>query len=556
MDYYTIVAQRAMLERDFVGRRIETMRISDTYTVSLGFDDDLGLRLSSIPDMPYLHTVEKRYLPQKKARSWYQKHFSGSTLTDVDVTYGDRILSLKFDTGCLLIFEMTGRHANIVLADPEGILFGVLRTVTGSVSAIRQVMPGIPYVPPPARDFPDLVWGPLPVLERSIRSVDGSIRDALRNTVCCGSDLFAREALARAGIDPGANVPTLSGDELLHLLKVSATLAVTIERGGAGATIVMSEDGIPKDVFPERMTATGIEVSYDDDLDEAIKSYSRNREIALELKSLRAGIIGALNREERSTKSTIKKIKRECGDDSEPELLEQQGNTLLANLHRVQRGMTSVVLDDPYGTGDREIDLDPKLDGPANAQRLFTRSRKLRQASKHAVERLKILEERLEHLSQERDIVAVLEDVKKLRELSKKQTNKQGSTRSEDPDIQFPRRFKSRSGLDIIVGRNDRENDGLVRWARKNDLWLHAQNIGGSHVILRTPGKQPPDHWSIEQAAAIAAYYSKGKTSAIVPVVCTLVKYVVKRRGQGPGKVTYTREKVLSAEPGIPSGES
>lgn len=553
MDYYTIVAQRAMLERDFVGQRIETIRLSDTYTVSIGFDGDVGLKLSSTPDMPYLHTVEKRYLPKKNARSWYQKYYSGSTLTGVDVTFGDRVLSLKFDTGSRLIFEMTGRHANIILADPEGILFGAVRTVTGSVSAIRQVRPGIPYVPPPARDFPDVVWGPLPVLERGIRSVDGSIREALRNTVCCGSDLFAREVLARAGIDPGAKAPSLSGDELLHLLKVSATLADTIERGGAGATIVMSEDGIPKDVFPERMTAAGIEVSRDDDLDEAVKTYARNREIALELKSLRAGIIGALNREERSTKSTIKKIKRECGDDSEPELLEQQGNTLLANLHRIQRGMTSVVLDDPYGSGDREIDLDPKLDGPENARRLFTRSRKLRHAAKRAGKRLEILEERLEHLGRERDIVAVMEDVKKLRELSKKQTGKQVSIWGNDQDVQFPRRFKSRSGLDIIVGRNDRENDGLVRWARKNDLWLHAQNIGGSHVILRAPGKQSPDHRSVEQAAAIAAFYSKGKTSAIVPVVCTQVKYVVKRRGQGPGKVTYTREKVLFAEPGIPS---
>ena len=104
------------------------------------------------------------------------------------------------------------------------------------------------------------------------------------------------------------------------------------------------------------------------------------------------------------------------------------------------------------------------------------------------------------------------------------------------------------------MGRSDTENDELVRWARRNDFWLHAQNIGGSHVILRSPGKQNPDQRSIQQAAAVAAYYSKGKTSAVVPVVCTPVKYVVKRKGQGPGKVTYTREKVLFVEPGLPGG--
>ena len=121
-----------------------------------------------------------------------------------------------------------------------------------------------------------------------------------------------------------------------------------------------------------------------------------------------------------------------------------------------------------------------------------------------------------------------------------------------DADEKFPRRFRSVSGLEIIVGRNDRENDELIRWAHKNDFWLHAQNIGGSHVILRSPGRQSPDHKSIELAAAIAAYYSKAKTSAVVPVACTQVKYVVKRKGQGPGKVTYTREKVLFVQPGVP----
>ena len=128
----------------------------------------------------------------------------------------------------------------------------------------------------------------------------------------------------------------------------------------------------------------------------------------------------------------------------------------------------------------------------------------------------------------------------------------QASARHSGIDEKFPRRYKSVSGLDIIVGRNDKENDELVRWAGKNDFWLHAQNIGGSHVILRSPGKQSPDHKSVGLAATIAAYYSKAKNSAVVPVVCTQVKYVVKRKGQGPGKVTYTREKVIFAQPGIP----
>ena len=218
--------------------------------------------------------------------------------------------------------------------------------------------------------------------------------------------------------------------------------------------------------------------------------------------------------------------------------------------------MKYVMLDDPYGTGEIEIELDPQRDGPRNAENFFTRARKLRSASAMAEERLSDLRNRLEKIAIEREEIDSLDDIKELKAISSRYMKMRVPGKYADFDEKFPRRFKSVSGLDIIVGRNDGENDELVRWARKNDFWLHAQNVGGSHVILRSPGKQSPDHKSVELAAAIAAYYSKAKTSSIVPVVCTQVKYVVKRRGQGPGKVTYTREKVLFAEPGIPSQNS
>ena len=143
--------------------------------------------------------------------------------------------------------------------------------------------------------------------------------------------------------------------------------------------------------------------------------------------------------------------------------------------------------------------------------------------------------------------------MKELKTIAARYERLQSKERAVDADQPFPRRFVSVSGLEIIVGRNNNENDELVRWAHKEDIWLHAQGVGGSHVILRTHGKkQSPDHTSIEQASAIAAYYSKAKTSSIVPVVHTPVKYVVKRKGQGPGQVTYTREKVVFVEPKLP----
>ena len=552
MDYYTILAKRMHLNSNFVDSKIESVKIKDKYNIFLGFEGNQALKLSSVPDMPYIITIEKRYIPQKNARVWYQKHFSGRKLTELQITHGDRILSFHFDSGIRLIFEMTGRHSNIIAVHNVGTITGAVRKVTKRESSFREIKSGTLYKPPPSRDFPDLVWTPLPAIERQLKSMEGTILETLRRTLCSGSRFFALEALSLAGINPEIYSIDLSSYTIFRLFKIMAELTSKIEQGGNGATIIYSKDSLPQDVFPIKMTASNLSIEHEDNLDEAVRKYAREREIELEKRSLRNNIIGSLNREEQSIKSTILKIERECGDKSEPENLERIGNTILANLHLLKKGMKTVMLADPYGSGEIEVDLNQTLDGPANARRFFKRAKKIRSASKIAEERLSNLRNRLENIIVERDNDANIDEIKMLKIIATKHKKIQTSATVFDADEKFPRRFRSVSGLEIIVGRNDRENDELVRWAHKNDFWLHAQNIGGSHVILRSPGRQSPDQKSVELAAAIAAYYSKAKTSAVVPVACTQVKYVVKRKGQGPGKVTYTREKVLFVQPGVP----
>ena len=215
--------------------------------------------------------------------------------------------------------------------------------------------------------------------------------------------------------------------------------------------------------------------------------------------------------------------------------------------------MSSVTLADPYGEETVEIDLDPTLGGPSNAERFFTRARKLRAAAHLVEERIAGIKKRLGGIDSEKKRLETLDDIRELKAMAAAYTGRISTDRTYDTDRSFPRRYRSVSGLEIVVGRNNRENDELVRWAGKNDIWLHAQGVEGSHVILRTPGKnQKPDRKSIELAASITAYYSKARTSAVVPVVYTAVKYVIKRKGQGPGQMTYSRENVIFTEPGLP----
>ena len=553
MDYYTICAQRALISDRLTGKILDTVRIFNKNTVFLGFDHDTALKLSGVPGMPYLHTVEKCYIPVRNAHDWHLSKFSGTTLDAVDINPGDRVLSFRFDSGFRLIFEMTGRYANIIAVNNEGIIAGSTRTITRHMSGFREICPGAEYIPPPARSYYDLVWGALPVLESRLKSSDTVITEALAVQLCAGSRLLAGEAVAQCDLDERLTPAELSTDDLFRLLKTIAAIVSRIETGGDGGTVIYGDDGLPRDVFPGRMKSAGAEDTYQESLDQAVISYSRSRESGLEHKQLKQSILTTLSREKKRISSTIVKIERESGGDADSGVLDHKGNTILANLHHITKGMKSVSLPDLYVTGeDITIELNPAQDGPGNAKRYFSQARKIKTASKLAEERITGLRRRIEEIDTELERYESLDDLKELRKASGKCFRQGASGRVYDTDQPFPRRFTSISGLEIIVGRNDKENDELVRWARKNDIWLHAQNIGGSHVILRSPGKQNPDHRSIEEAAGIAAYFSKAKTSSVVPVVWTRVKYVVKRKGQGPGQVRYTSEKVLFVEPVLP----
>lgn len=555
MDYYTIVAQRVLTEQEFVGRRIDTLRLRDYTTLYLGFEGERALRLACVPDMPCLHTMEKRFIPRRGAQDWHLARFAGKCLARVERTPGDRILSFVSESGFRIVFEMTGRNANLIVVNPDGIIAGATRIITGRESGFRTIRPGVPYTPPPSRGMTDVTEVSVDVLAGSLDARSGVVLPALA-ALCGGSRLFAAEVLALVKIDPAAETASLSAGEKIRLLEAAVSLARVIGQGGEGGTVVMDgrngDENLPRDVFPLPMSTATDRDRFFERLDEAVSVYSRDREMALERKSHRHFISAALDREERNIRSTVLKIGRDRGEESEPERLEHMANAVLASLQLISRGMRSVGIPDPYGEGTLEINLDPALDGSSNAERLFVRARKLRASAKISVERLEIIQRRLNEIQADRESLENMEDIRSLRDMAARYARRNALTREREEAEKFPRRFTSVSGLEIIVGRNDDENDQLIRWARRTDIWLHAQGVGGSHVILRSPGKQAPDHRSIEQAASIAAFYSKAKTSAIVPVAWTLLKYVVKRKGQGPGQVTYTREKVVFVEPGAP----
>ncbi|MCX5800096.1 MAG: NFACT family protein [Candidatus Eisenbacteria bacterium] len=242
------------------------------------------------------------------------------------------------------------------------------------------------------------------------------------------------------------------------------------------------------------------------------------------------------------------------------------GELILANLGTLRRGSTLVELKDIHVDGQSlvKVKLDPALSLTDNAERYFKKARKAERAlallKKRAasVERsLQVIEEFSEDIPEQVDAE---ESERVSRELDRLSGRVRGSTAARKPGAEVksgatfnPRTFETSDGMTIIVGRNNKENDYVTHHlAKPEDLWFHASAMPGSHVVLKKKGKSAPSRRAIEEAASVAAYFSKGRTSSGVPVIYTEKKYVHKPRGARPGLATCARERFLMVTPRKP----
>jgi len=237
---------------------------------------------------------------------------------------------------------------------------------------------------------------------------------------------------------------------------------------------------------------------------------------------------------------------------------EELGHILMANLHQIQPGQKKAILDDYYEGGTVTIKLKPDLPPQENARLYYEKHKQRKARLQYLKKELKEIENRL--VSEELEVEAFdqvpkpgelkfglsgfdPEEIQALRQFSKTQT-------PEKEQIRHPFREFEHEGYQIFVGKNARNNDELsFKFANKEDLWLHAKDVSGSHVVIRQQaGKKIPLN-VLEYAASLAAYYSKRKNDTLVPVIYTPRKYIRKRKGDPPGAVVVEREEVLMIEP-------
>lgn len=553
------------LESQLTGTRIEKIQQPARDQVILLLRGNRRLLLNAGANQPRIHiTTQLRDNPAQPPMfcMLLRKHIGSGRIAAIEQEPLERVVTLHIDamdelgeiSRYRLILECMGRHSNLILVAQDGRIIDCMRRVDFEMSQQRQVLPGLYYHLPPKQEK----ISPLAVEQEEFQtllascSAEKKLDSWLLDTFTAISPLVAREIVFRACGSTDARV-----EEETHCLWDAFSQWQKTAQETA-APYLLTRDGKLADFTYLPLLQYGIsaqctcEVSFGALLD----NFYAGREQAERVRQKGQDLLKtATNARDRLLRK-IALQEKEYAQTQNRDQLRICGELITANLYRMQRGETLLRAENYYEPDCpvMEIRLDPRLSPQENSAKYFKQYNKAKTAEKilaqqlqQGGEELRYLESVLQQLGQAEaeqdfnDIRAELTDGGYLRGRGKKQPGFQRASK--------PREFKSSTGLRILVGRSNKQNDQLTtKMAGPRDIWLHTQKIHGSHVILCTDGVEP-DEQSMLEAAMLAAYYSQGRESSKVPVDYTPVRYVKKPSGAKPGMVIYTTYQTMYVTP-------
>lgn len=521
-----------------------------------------------------IHLTEERKANPTHPSSFcmlLRKYLEGGKIKEIRQIGMERIIQIRIEAmndfrewqDKLLICEFMGRHSNIILINPESnMILDAIKRINSEMSSLREVLPGREYFPPPSQGKLE----PMTVEYESFASAlwkqdeNLDVATALFNLYTGISPFSARHICALAGLVTGIAVGECGEYELNRVYQATRDLIHSIDQGSSEPCIQYRKM-TPIEFSPYRPLSRpeGIVLKTYPTMNEAYDTFFTQRLIQLRLQSMQESLVRKIN--EHLQKAYRKKFLQE-GDLSEAgqkELYKTWGELLTSYAHRFKKGdMVAMVPD--FITGEEiALPLDVRYTPIQNAQRFFKIYNKAQGAKRHLVRMMRENQEGIDYLEsvavavKQAESPAEIEEI--IDELEKEKYLVAASARGKKKALRSaPRQFRSSDGFEIRVGRNNLQNDRLtLKESKRTDLWLHAQQIPGSHVIISLPAHitsidQVPDR-TLEEAAGLAARFSQASTSAKVPVDYTFRANVKKPGGARPGMVIYDNYWTLMAIP-------
>ena len=533
----------------------------DTVILHLrGRENRAKLLINPNPAAPRLHLTEAN--PENPAEPpmfcmLLRKHLSGARLVEITQSAMERMAVFTFS--CIdelgdavqkkLVAELMGRTCNLYLLGPDGRIIDCLRRIGLDETSRRPALPGLNY------QMPEEISKENPLdcnyVDLLCRPGADILADRLMDALGGLSPLICREAALFAAGDTDARVENLDA----HTVAERLELFFTEHLNHPTPCYFAAADGTPKQFafcpirqYGSYETAEGFSAL----LDSFYTLRDRKDTMRQKSQAVRKTVTNLCQRLKR--KLAIQE--KELAATYDRERLRQFGDIVTANIHRITKGQTLLQAEDFYDEDMKIVDipLSPILSPQQNAAKFYKDYARMKTAEKELTRQMAIAREELEYLCSVVDELnragteQELEEIKQELQVGGYIKADNGKKRIKQSKLP-PMRFESTDGYPIYVGRNNRQNDELTfKLARKDDLWLHASKVHGSHVIISCGGTTPPDD-TVTQAAQLAAFYSETTAGQNIPVDATTVKQVKKVPSGKPGMVIYHTYRTVIVNP-------
>ncbi|MGR9050224.1 Rqc2 family fibronectin-binding protein [Halobacillus faecis] len=512
------------------------------------------LLLSAHPSYARFHLTDDQYHNPKEPPMLcmlLRKHLVGGFIERIEQVDMERIVKFHIrtrnevgdETMKTLIIEVMGKHSNILLVDEEeGHMLDSIKHLPPSQNRHRTIMPGQPYkLPPEQGKINPVDLEP----EDFIRKLDfnaGKMDKQILNVVMGFSPMVTKEIVHRAGLG-GSQAVKEAYREIREII-LNHTYEPQIHRAEKEQFYV-----IPLHAFSD-----GVENF--ESVSAMLDDYYSGKAERDRVKQQAGDLHRFLKNERDKNKRKIKKHETTLKKSESAEEYQKLGELLTAHMHMVKTGDESVTVVDYYDPDQSEmtIELNPNKTPSENAQSYFQTYTKLKKSKEVVQKEIQKAEDEILYFdrllqqvesAREEDIEEIREELREQGYLKKKTSAK--GNRKNKPQKPKPESFESTDGTLIYVGRNNKQNEYLTnRMANKMDVWLHAKDIPGSHVVIRD---EDPSEDTLFEAAQLAANFSKSSKSSSVPVDYTRIRHVKKPSGAKPGFVTYDQQQTLFVTP-------
>lgn len=529
--------------------------------------ETLRLSISASASLPLVYFTEKNKPSPMTAPNFcmlLRKHIGTGRIIRVSQPGLERIIRFEIEhldeMGDLcrkfLIVELMGKHSNIIFCKEDGTILDSIKHVSAQVSSVREVLPGRQYFIPHTTDKADPLTVTGEEFAALIHGTPAPVQKALYLKLTGISPIIGTELCHLASIDGDHSANELSDAELTHLYHMFSLMMEDVREGRFTPNIIY-RGGEPTEFASVALTCfegSGYEVKAFDSVSSLLESYYAEKNVLTRIRQksvdLRRIVQTALERNYKKYDLQLKQLK----DTEKRDRYKVYGELLNTYGYELTGGEKELKCLNYYTGEDLKIPLDSQLSAQENSQKYFNKYNKLKRTfealsdltleTKREIDHLESISAALDIAVREEDLVQIKEELMEFGFIKKRAFG------SKKPKITSrPYHYRSSDGFDIYVGKNNYQNEEVTfKIANGNDWWFHAKGIPGSHVVVRTEGKELPDR-TFEEAGELAAYYSKGRGNEKVEIDYIQRKHVKKAAGGAPGFVIYHTNYSLMAAP-------